>query len=205
MVEASITLAAASRPLPGETVNGDAWAVDWHDGSCRIAIIDGLGHGPNAADASKRAVGALHEHPDLRPDDALRLCHHALNGTRGAAIAVALISWEQGNLTYAGIGNTEAILWTPDKQSRLIAHRGIVGRNIRHIQSFDMTLPANWLLIMHSDGVSQHMDLRLPPPPDTSLQALADRLLAQWGRATDDATLLMAAPSAAFLVGESRG
>lgn len=197
MADITIEIAAASRPFPGETASGDSWAVDWHDGRCRIAIIDGLGHGVAAADAAARAVAALHAHPDLRPDEAIRLCHHALAGSRGAAMAVTLLDPAAGRLTYAGIGNTEAQLWRPHQLERLISYRGIVGSNLRTVRAFSAALPPDWLLIMYTDGISQHMEVRLPLPPDMSLQATADSLLARWARATDDATILIAAPSGA--------
>jgi len=52
MTEDALVVAGVSRPYPGETVNGDAWAVHRHGGAGRIALVDGLGHGPEAAVAA---------------------------------------------------------------------------------------------------------------------------------------------------------
>jgi len=51
-----ILIGIAERPYPGETVSGDAYAVHWVGDACRIAVIDGLGHGPEAAKASASAI-----------------------------------------------------------------------------------------------------------------------------------------------------
>ena len=55
-------MAAASRPHPNETANGDAWAVDWHDGACRIALIVD-GKAVANPDGSRTIPATVHESP----------------------------------------------------------------------------------------------------------------------------------------------
>jgi serine phosphatase RsbU (regulator of sigma subunit) len=188
-----ITIAVASRPHPAETVNGDTWAVDWHAGACRIAVVDGLGHGPAAAAAALAAREALAAHPALLPAAALLLLHTALQGTRGAAISVAHVDLAAGCLTYAGVGNVEARLWQDGKAQRLLAYRGIVGGTLPTIRPFTLALGTDWQLLLHTDGVSARFEWDALAP--VALQATADDLLAHWGRASDDATIVLAAPA----------
>src|SRR5947199_391590 len=89
---------------PVAELAGDLWAVDWHADTCRIAVVDGLGHGPAAAAAALAAREVLAAHPDLAPEPALRLLHQALRGTRGAAISIAQIETAANQLIYAGVG-----------------------------------------------------------------------------------------------------
>jgi serine phosphatase RsbU (regulator of sigma subunit) len=191
-----IEIAVAARPHPKETVNGDASAVHWSDDVCRIAVIDGLGHGRDAAFASARAVAVLDAHPSIAPAEAIQRCHTALAGTRGAAMAVARLDPVRGELTYAGIGNIEAHLWqTDDRRERAISYRGIVGAVLPTIRTFTLTLGADWTFIMHSDGVSARIDTEAlkahsPWEPD----ALAEAILARYARASDDATVVVARP-----------
>ena len=189
-------VAGASRPYPGETTNGDAWTVDWHAGACRIAVIDGLGHGPDAAAAAGLAVAALAARPDLLPVEALRACHAALRGSRGAAISVAHVDVARGRVVYAGVGNVEARLWVPGGWQRLIAYRGVVGMTFPNVRAFELGLDGAWRLLLHSDGVSARCD---PDALDSETarapQPLADAILRQWGRATDDAIVVVAAPA----------
>ena len=193
MAGTSITIGVASRPYPSEIVNGDAHAVHWSEGTCRIAVIDGLGHGVAAAEASARAVAVLDAHPDLDPAEALRRCHPALMGTRGAAISISRIDLARGELVYAGIGNVEAHLWQEGGRERLIAYRGIIGAAMRTVRPFTIRLAEEWTLLMHSDGISSRVDLNaLDVPAPWAPTVLAEAVLERYGRQQDDALAVVA-------------
>lgn len=193
MADDPITVAGASRPYPGETANGDAWSVQWHGGACRIAVIDGLGHGPDAEVAARRAIDVLAAHPALPPSDAMQVCHHALRGTRGAVVSIAGIDLDAGQLTYAGVGNVEAQLWQSGRTERLIAYRGIVGVSLPTVRPFVVVLEREWLLLLHTDGVSARFAAEsLPEFAHPEPGSLAAAVLAGWGRDTDDATVVVA-------------
>jgi serine phosphatase RsbU (regulator of sigma subunit) len=192
----SLTIAAAARPHPHESISGDAWTVHTTaEGVYRLALIDGLGHGPQAHDAALKAIQTLDSAPDLPPDRALALCHRALAGTRGAALSIVLIEPGVGQLTFAGIGNVEGRLWQPEGERRLLAQRGIVGAAAPTIRPVSYPLSANWLLILHSDGISDRFaSVGLPGwggPP----QPLADAILLHYSRASDDATVMLVSPT----------
>jgi hypothetical protein len=198
VVDGPLTVVAASRPYPGEQVNGDGWTVQWHAGRCRVAVIDGLGHGPHAAAATERAREALLLHPDLGPVAALARCHTALAGTRGAAISIATIDPAAGRLVYAGVGNVEAQLWQAGASQRPVAYRGIVGVQHRTLRAFDFSLATDWWLLLYTDGISTRLDVaELAAALDHGPQAAADAVLARWGRATDDATVVVVCPTPA--------
>ncbi|MGN6813175.1 MAG: hypothetical protein ACTHMP_20100, partial [Thermomicrobiales bacterium] len=59
-------------------VSGDLWSVQWAAGACRIAVIEGLGHGSPAHAAALAAVAALAAAPALPPDGALARCQRPL-------------------------------------------------------------------------------------------------------------------------------
>jgi hypothetical protein len=175
--------------------NGDAWLVSWHEGACRVAVIDGLGHGPAAAAAAAAAVGALREAPHLDPVAALLACDRALAGTRGAAISVAWLGPSR-RLVYAGVGNVEARLWQPDREQRPVARRGIVGAAAPRGRPSEFALGAEWWLVVHTDGVSARFRLgELPEFGRRDPQGLADALVARWGRQADDATAVVVRPA----------
>jgi serine phosphatase RsbU (regulator of sigma subunit) len=192
----TLAIGTAARPYSGETVSGDGWSIDWHEGVCRVALIDGLGHGSQAAAATRAATTALTNQPELSPAEALRLCHRALAGTRGAVISIARIDLAGGRLTYAGVGNVEARLWHPPTHERPISYRGVLGSTIPTIRSFDFPLPPDWVLILHTDGISSRFDIRdVPDSLYHDPQALADELLQRWSRTTDDATVVVIRPT----------
>jgi len=189
-----LAIGAASRPYPGETANGDAWTVHRHGNAWRVAVVDGLGHGPDAAAAASAALDALARRPDLRPVAALLACHDALAGTRGAAVSVAWI--EPGiALAFAGVGNVEAQLWHAGRTRRPLVQRGIVGSRMPPLEEAVFHLnDSDWLLLLHTDGVSARCDPQsLPAFEPRALQDLADGLLTCWARPSDDATAVVAA------------
>jgi serine phosphatase RsbU (regulator of sigma subunit) len=190
---AAIVVAAAGRPYPGETVSGDAWHMDWFAGRCRIAVIDGLGHGPHAAAVAATAAATLTAHPEMDSASALQACHLALHGTRGAAMWVATIDLTASCVRYAGVGNVEGRVWHADEQKRLVAQRGIVGASLPNVRVIEYRIEPDWTLIVHTDGIREHFDARAyPDEVRHDPRRLADALLEGWARPTDDALVLAA-------------
>lgn len=189
----NVLTAAATRPYPGESTNGDAWQLDGDDGRYRLTLVDGLGHGPEAAFAARAALDALATRPLLGPADSLQVCHQALIGTRGAAISVVCLNLLTAELRFAGIGNVEVQLWQRARVERLIAYRGIVGLAMRTIREFVYPLEADWVVVMYTDGIRDRFDLQvLPALQQRNMQDLAAAILTEWSRVGDDATVVAA-------------
>ena len=87
---AALERGEAGAPLAGETRTGDLAVFAPYEGGALVAVIDGLGHGGAAADASEAAAAILSERPDDPPDVLLKRCHDALRSTRGV---VATLAW----------------------------------------------------------------------------------------------------------------
>jgi serine phosphatase RsbU (regulator of sigma subunit) len=170
--------------------------VDWTEGRCRITLIDGLGHGIEAAEAAQHAAAVLRERPELSPSEALHLSDRVLRGMRGAAMGVATVDLAGHRLTFAGIGNVEGRLWQETGAERLISYRGIVGMAMRSVRIFEYELGPAWTLIMHTDGVSARFNDQLASAHAASLEAVADAILQGWARQRDDATVVLVRPRA---------
>jgi serine phosphatase RsbU (regulator of sigma subunit) len=194
MASFPVAVAVAARPYPGETVSGDAWQVDWHGSVCRIALVDGLGHGSRAAAAALAAVAALAAEPALNPVDAVHRCHNALKDTRGAALLVASIDVRRGQLIVAGAGNVEARLYQDGGAKHLMTDRGIVGSALPRVRPVEMALAPEWLLLMHTDGIKRRFEAQSQFEAAPDGDRLAQAILKEWGGATDDATVLVAQP-----------
>src|SRR3989449_4254272 len=89
---ALIEWGVASLALPGEAESGDRHLVTPVGTGVLVAVVDGLGHGAEAASAAKAAVAALERHATESPAPLLERCHRALKGTRGAVMSVAAFS-----------------------------------------------------------------------------------------------------------------
>lgn len=178
--------------LGGGRACGDAWTVVSARDRTLAVVVDGLGHGPEAAEASSAAIRVVRASPEASPAELVNLAHGALRATRGAAMAVAALDHDRGSVTFAGIGNISASLHGIDGASRSLAsHNGTVGHVMRRVQELHYDWPADGVLLMHSDGI--HGRWRLDAYPgllrhDPSLLAAALYRDAERGR--DDATVL---------------
>ena len=196
MEDRGLAIGWVSRPHPDETANGDSWVAHWHADVCRLAVVDGLGHGPAAALAARAAVDVLGANPELAPEEALLVCHGALKGTRGAAMAICAIDVTRGHLSFAGVGNVDVQLLLAGSVTRLVSHRGIVGAAFPRLRGSRFDLGADWIAVLHTDGVSARFNIRdvLDSVGRRDAQALAEYVLAGWARPSDDATVVVVTP-----------
>jgi anti-sigma regulatory factor (Ser/Thr protein kinase) len=183
-----------SVPKPGEQVCGDALAVRRTAWGMVVMVADGLGHGPDAAQAAGAAVAALRESADCGPAELLREVHERLRGTRGAAVSIAAIDEERRAVSFAGAGNVAAVLAAPGAaQHALVSLPGTAGYAVRRFQEFQYELPAApSLLILASDGLTSRWTLEDYPGAFGRDPALVAGLLYKdhW-RGTDDVTVLV--------------
>jgi anti-sigma regulatory factor (Ser/Thr protein kinase) len=179
-------------PVRGETVCGDAWAVLRQPERTVVVVADGLGHGPEAAQASSEAVRVVGEHADAAPADLVQRTHLALRGTRGAAMAVVAIHHASGTLTFAGVGNISAAVHSRNGTRSLMSHNGTVGHVMRTVQELRYDWPADACLIAHSDGINTRWRLDQYPGLLQHHPALVSAVI--WrdaARGRDDATVVV--------------
>lgn len=156
-------IGAVCLPLAGEDACGDAWYAIAGRDSLSVLMADGLGHGPLAAAASQAALAAADGDSATLPGQMMQNMHLALRNTRGAAMAIARIDVEQGQLRFAGVGNIAGCVFETAARRHLLSHNGIVGSNLRKVQEYLLPWQAGALLILHSDGVGTRWNLDLYP------------------------------------------
>jgi anti-sigma regulatory factor (Ser/Thr protein kinase) len=183
----------------GESVTGDAWTLQSSMGHFRMMVVDGLGHGPDAAVAAHTAVGVAARRVALAPDELLDAMHGALRGTRGAAAAVAAVTPHAATGICAGIGNIRCFVRAGGAERSLVSHNGTLGHQIRKIQAFEFAFPPRALLVMHSDGIATHWTLDQYPGIDRHHPAvIAATILRDHARPRDDATVAILRHEAPF-------
>ncbi|WP_242346096.1 SpoIIE family protein phosphatase [Anaeromyxobacter terrae] len=184
---------AISVAKTGERVCGDGWLVVEDAGRAVLAVVDGLGHGPLAADAARAALDAIRRAADQPPREIVGAAHAALRATRGAALAIAALDLESGALRYAGLGNVVGAILGAGAARRLVSLAGTAGHAARTIQEFSYDLPEGAVLVMHSDGIATHWDAAAYPGLLSRHPALlAGVLFRDHARGRDDATVLVA-------------
>lgn len=189
----TLDVGIATRPCMGFKDNGDSYYTGRLGTAYLAAIMDGLGHGTQAAEASRLAVECLAEQEELSIERFYRECHERLRRTRGVAAGVAVIDEEQGRIQYTGVGNIEAIVYDRDSETTLISTNGILGGGVMpnvHVREAEFPLGA--LLILYSDGISGKFRLEdYSELHEQPAQFIADLLLRDWSRINDDATVII--------------
>ncbi|QNB00619.1 ATP-binding SpoIIE family protein phosphatase [Massilia sp. Se16.2.3] len=187
-----VDVGALTVPLVGEDECGDGWGVSCGPTGATLLAADGLGHGPDAAAASRAALAELAHRPQSEPGALVEAAHHALRVTRGAALAAARIDFEHDTIRFAGVGNIGAYVIDGDSRRALVSHNGIVGHNMRKVQEFSVPCPPGALCILHSDGIQTQWDLdKYPGLLARSPALVAAVLMRDFIRRRDDAMVLV--------------
>jgi hypothetical protein len=155
----ALQIAGVAIPYKGERACGDAWACEKTSDRTLLVLVDGLGHGWEAAEAAQEAASSFRKNCTRAPGEILSYMHDALRKTRGAAAAVCEIRPAEGTLTYAGVGNTVGVVLSRKVSRNLVSHNGTLGVTIPRIQEFRVEWPPDGILVMHSDGLKSRWDL----------------------------------------------
>ena len=190
-----VEFGVATFVLPGQSTSGDQHLVCCKGDTILIAAADGIGHGEQAANAAKVAISVLESAVEEPVISLLQLCHQRLRSTRGVVLSLASIDTLHGMMTWLGVGNVRGILLRAGNgmkkpQEELLLRGGVVGSQLPPLQA--TVLPISWddTLVFATDGLRgdfvQTLSARESP------QRAAERILEQYGTATDDALVLVA-------------
>ncbi len=189
----SLELGVVCLPKAGEEVCGDAWASIIAQERCLLLVADGLGHGPQAAQASTEAVRVFQENVNRSPQEMVAAIHQALRSTRGAALAIAEVNFEHQSVRFAGVGNIAgSVIWS-DGSYNMVSYNGTVGHEVRKIQEFTYQWHPGAILLLHSDGLGTQWRLeRYPGLMYKHPSLIAGVLYRDFKRVRDDVTVLVA-------------
>ncbi len=184
----------ASRALPGQKESGDQHLVKVSPTEALVAVVDGLGHGQGAAAAAKLAVSTLEKGMGESPIALVQRCHEALRSTRGVVLSLALFQSIDNSMTWLGVGNVEGILLhrnahvVPGHEA-LLLRAGVVGDHLPRLAASIIEVGTGDLLIFATDGIRAGFadNINLLESPSQ----IANRILAQYGKETDDALVLV--------------
>jgi phosphoserine phosphatase RsbX len=185
----------ASLTLAGEVESGDKHVVKVFPHGALLAVMDGLGHGGEAAAAANIAVRVLQASDNESLISLLKRCHESLRHTRGAVISLAVFNAVDGTMTWVGVGNVEGVLLRADPAAdpgseSLLLRNGVVGSRLPLLHSAIVPVMRGDTLIFVTDGIRREFTQRLTLGDGP--QRLADKILRQYAKGTDDALVLVA-------------
>ncbi len=186
---------SAGVPIEGEVESGDAHVVVGFPYGVLVGLVDGLGHGPEAAAAAREAIRLLEAHAGEPVLDLVERCHEALRHTRGAVMSLASFDARVASITWIGVGNVEGILLrapgaaAPSRES-IALRGGIVGYRLPPLTAATLCVSPGDTLVMASDGIRSGFVAHLAARDDP--QEMAESILARYARGSDDALVLVA-------------
>ena len=185
-----------TRPHPGETECGDTGTMIRQDDDILLVLADGLGHGPKAAEASKRAVEIAHNNSRLPLKELVKVMHSDLGRTRGTAISLARVHPAEMQLEWLGLGNVSGSLFRPgaegDNSYRVFAnYNGTVGVQLGTYRTITYTYSKGDWLVLSTDGLTQRWQDVFYSAPSRTPHAIGREVLRISSRENDDAAILI--------------
>src|SRR5216684_4150748 len=195
IVPSAVEWGVAASALSGQPHSGDHHVVIPFLDGLLIAVLDGVGHGEEAAVASRTASIILEKHA-LDPVIALvQRCHQHLRETRGVVMSMASFNIRHGLMTWLGVGNVYGVLLRgfptfPQVEESLLLRAGVVGAQLPPLQAAVLPVSPGDTVVFATDGVESNFERALAH--NQNPQKAAEDILARHGKTTDDALVLVA-------------
>lgn len=181
--------------LPGQSECGDRHIIASVTDGVVVGVVDGVGHGHEAAQAAERVVDTIETYVGEAPlTDLVWRCHANLQGIRGAAMSLVMFD-ENRTMTWIGVGDVEGRLLRNNDigdrlQKSLLLRPGVVGERLPPLVAASLPLARNDTVILATDGIERSFTegIEIDRPP----QQIADTIIERHSKRTDDALVLVA-------------
>jgi len=184
----------ATENLPGQQESGDRSLVAPYAGGVLVGVVDGLGHGADAARCAEIAVSCFKEHPEEPLPEMIRRCHGRLRSMRGIAVTLASFDFAASTMTWLAIGNVAGVrLPAPsDAQqhsSRLVLRGGVVGDKLPSLGPTTLGVSEGDTLMLATDGIAAGFadTIRLVSSPEV----MAKQIIENHATGRDDALIMV--------------
>jgi negative regulator of sigma-B (phosphoserine phosphatase) len=188
--------AAFTRPLPGEPESGDQYLVKPVADGTLVAVVDGLGHGPEAVHAAQLACHVIDQAPHEPIVALVNRCHQTLGDTRGVVMTLASFHRDD-RLTWLGVGNVEAVLVRSQGhpariEESVLLWGGVVGQQLPELRSFTLPVIPGDLVIFATDGIDRaFMEGTTGIFPDDTPERIAEGIVERYAKTNDDSLVLV--------------
>ena len=181
--------------LPDQGESGDRCLIKSHENEALVVVIDGIGHGKEAAHAAKATSAILSEHSHEPIISLVRRCHERLRTMRGVVLSLASIDASHGLMTWLGVGNVQGVLLRSDirngnQKETLLLRAGVVGAQLPPLQATVLPIAPGDTVYLATDGIRQNFVDNLSTLENP--QRAANRILGQFQNGNDDALILVA-------------
>jgi serine phosphatase RsbU (regulator of sigma subunit) len=188
-VEEPLEHSSQTRPCLGEQLSGDAVVIRPVGHGLFAAIVDVLGHGPEAHELALVIDAFLARHASSDVSGLMTRLHQHLKGTRGAAVGLCAID-ATGRVDYAGVGNTVLRRFGAE-ETRLVSQGGVLGQNMRTPLPQTLQLESGDVVVLYTDGVSDRFTSDdYPGVMRHAPKEVANNIVQRFGKDYDDAACI---------------
>ena len=177
-------------PMKGQTASGDGHLVLTGGPETLLVVLDGLGHGPVAADVVATALPHIEKSGAISLDALFQELDGVLAGSRGAVIAAARINPSSQSLTWAAVGDVQGVIVHKGGRSTLVGKPGILGYHCPRVNESIVDFPYGSILCLATDGVDPGFASAIMP--GRSLEDNARQLQRCLRPERDDCLILLA-------------
>ncbi len=189
-VDAPLEHSSTVRPCHGEYLSGDAVVIRPLEQGLFVAIVDVLGHGPEAHELTHVIDAYLSRYGTSDVTGLMTRLHQHLRGTRGAVVGLCAIDAATGRTDYAGIGNT-VMRRFGKTETRLVSQDGVLGQNMRTPRPQTLQLEPGDMIVLYTDGVSDRFTSDdYPGVLHHAPQEVASNIVQRFGKDHDDAACI---------------
>ena len=188
--------AVAGEPYPGELISGDDAICLRSETGFLAAVCDGLGHGPEAREASRKAVEAIARLRDLDLREIVLAVNSEISGSRGCALSIARFEEQRAMLQCVSAGDVRSQLYHVRDAHFFTSTPLVVGEGgllMRRLRVEEATVAPGSVFAMFTDGLETRTTLKgqldlLRRPAIV----IAQHLIATHARRTDDSLVFVA-------------
>jgi anti-sigma regulatory factor (Ser/Thr protein kinase)/serine/threonine protein phosphatase PrpC len=187
--------AIAGIPYPGESISGDDALYLQSASGFLGAVCDGLGHGPEAREASNKAIETISRNSHLGLREIIDAINDDLAGIRGCVLAIVRFNAESRVLQCLSAGDVRVHLYHFRDAHFFTSTPFVIGDPdlpSRKLRVEEARVAPGSVLVMFTDGLQSRttikgeLDLLRRPA-----LVIAQELLEKHSRGTDDAMVLV--------------
>ncbi|MBU9723808.1 MULTISPECIES: SpoIIE family protein phosphatase [Bacillaceae] len=187
-----IKISAYKAAKKGNWCSGDSYFITRTDQYILCAVVDGLGSGEEAMEASTAVIDVIKTDHSRDVSELMEQCNRVLSQTRGAVLAILKINTDDKEVIYSNVGNIGCVFYCKSGQlNRPIPSRGYLSGRKLKIKVQRLPYEEEMAFVMYTDGFSFNPKFHslfngIDNPKDT-MQQLVDEMEIT----NDDTTLLV--------------
>jgi serine phosphatase RsbU (regulator of sigma subunit) len=189
-------VAIIGKPYPGEGISGDDAVFFQSESEFLAAVSDGLGHGPEAREASAHSIAAITQNRHLELGEILGAVHAEMSRTRGCAMSVVRYVANSRTLECVSAGDVRVHLYNLRETHFFSSTPFVMGdknSSKRKLRVERVAVEPGSVIVIFTDGLESRTTLKeqLAVLRQPAVE-IAEHLISTHSRPNDDALVLVA-------------